>query len=100
LNRLLSLETGLPAPPDSLRSAARFVLGTQGLKAAIKARHAESGGTLFDVGTWHSHLADQGPSDIDRQTAAELAAERPPPSALLIVTPERLCALMQKGTGS
>ena len=84
----------LPAPPDSRRSASRFVLGTEGLKAAIKARHAESGSTLFDVGTWHSHLTNQGPSSLDRKTAAELAAERPPPSALLIVTPASLHGLM------
>jgi proteasome lid subunit RPN8/RPN11 len=84
----------LPAPPDSQRSASRFVLGTEGLQAAVKARHEGSGSTLFDVGTWHSHLTDQGPSEIDRSTAAELAAERPPPSALLIVTPARLHALM------
>ena len=89
----------LPAPPDSKRSASRFVLGTEGLKAAIKARHGESGATLFDVGTWHSHLADEGPSALDRQTAAELAAERPPPSALLIVTPARLFGLMDARQG-
>jgi len=84
----------LPAPPDSRRSSGRFVLGTEGLKAAINARHIESGSTLLDVGTWHSHLADQGPSELDRKTAAELAAGRPPPSALLIVTPARLFGLM------
>ena len=84
----------LPAPPDSVRTANHFVLGTEGLEAAIKTRHAESGSTLFDVGTWHSHLADQGPSALDRKTAAELAAERPPPSALLIATPGGLFGLM------
>ena len=84
----------LPAPPDSVRSAAGFTLGTSGLKAAIRTRHRASGATLFDVGTWHSHLADQGPSPLDRQTARELAAERPPPSVLFIVTPNRLYALM------
>lgn len=70
------------------------MLGTKGLEAAIKTRHIESGSTLFDVGTWHSHPTDQGPSDLDRKTAAELAAERPPPSALLIVTPARPYGLM------
>lgn len=85
------------APPDSVRSAARFVLGTIGLRAAIKARHRGSGGTLFDVGTWHSHLADHGPSHLDRATAKELAAERPPPSVLLIAAPSRLYALMHTG---
>lgn len=84
----------LPAPPDSVRTAARFTLGTSGLAKAIAARHRLSGGTLFDIGTWHSHLADQGPSPLDRQTARELAADRPPPSVLLIATPGRLYALM------
>jgi hypothetical protein len=84
----------LPAPPDSVRAADRFTLGTKGLKGAIRARHCASGSTLFDVGTWHSHLADQGPSPLDRQTARDLAAERPPPSVLLIVTPGRPYALM------
>jgi hypothetical protein len=87
----------IAAPPDSVRSAARFVLGTKGLKAAIKARHHASGSTLFDVGTWHSHLADHGPSALDRATARELAAERPPPSVLLIAAPTRLYALMHNG---
>lgn len=89
----------LAAPPDSQRSAGRFILGTEGLVAAIKARHAESGSTLFDVGTWHSHLADEGPSALDRKTAAELAAGRPPPSALLIVTPTKLFGLMHARQG-
>lgn len=84
----------LPAPPDSVRTATQFTLGTNGLRKAIAGRHRLSGGTLFDVGTWHSHLADQGPSPLDRQTAQELAAERWPPSVLLIATPGRLYALM------
>jgi proteasome lid subunit RPN8/RPN11 len=92
--RAVTVVDVLPAPPDSVRSAARFVLGTKGLRQAIKTRHAQSGATLFDVGTWHSHLADHGPSALDRKTAAELAAERPPPSALLIATPGRLYGLM------
>jgi Prokaryotic E2 family A/ThiF family/Prokaryotic homologs of the JAB domain len=87
----------IDAPPDSVRSASRFVLGTEGLKAAITARHRASGNTLFDVGTWHSHLADQGPSALDRATAKELAEERPPPSVLLIAAPTRLYSLMHKG---
>lgn len=86
----------LPAPPDSIRSAARFVLGVEGLQRAVEARHAQSGAALFDVGTWHSHLDNQGPSALDRKTAAELAVERQPPSTLLIVTPNQLYGLMHK----
>lgn len=84
----------LPAPPDSVRTATCFTLGTSGLANAIRARHRTSGNTLFDVGTWHSHLTDQGPSPLDRKTARELAGERPPPSALLVATPNRYFGLM------
>lgn len=84
----------LPAPTDSQRLTDRFILGREGLKKAIHARHRSSGCTLFDVGTWHSHLHDQGPSPLDQRTARDLAKERPPPSILLIVTPNRLHALM------
>ena len=84
------------APADSTRSANRFVLGTDGLHAAIEARHTASGQSLSDVGTWHSHLADVGPSQTDWQTATDLAAERAPPSVLLIVTPRRFLAVMAR----
>ncbi|MDT0618303.1 Mov34/MPN/PAD-1 family protein [Salinisphaera sp. P385] len=84
----------LPAPPDSVRSETLFTLGTNGLKQAIIARHRATGGALFDVGTWHSHLDDHGPSARDWETARELGSGRPPPSVLLIVTPERLHAIM------
>ncbi len=86
----------VPAPPDSERSATHFVLGTKGLKAAILDRHRASGGSLFDVGTWHTHLSDFGPSELDRSTAKTLASERPPPSILLIVAPTKLYALMHR----
>ncbi|RSU55162.1 hypothetical protein DAH55_20620 [Sphingomonas koreensis] len=87
----------LDAPADSTRSAGMFVLGTQGLHRSIEERHLKSGQTLFDVGTWHSHLADQGPSKTDWDTAAELALGRAPPSVLLIVTPKRFHALIARG---
>lgn len=84
----------LEAPPDTRRTPALFVLGTQGLQSAIRDRHEQSRRTLFDVGTWHSHLRDEGPSSTDWRTAADLAAERAPPSILLIATPERFHALV------
>ena len=87
----------LDAPPDSQRSASLFVLGRAGLQEAIQDRHDRSGRTLFDVGTWHSHLHDSGPSATDWRTADELAAERAPPSVLLITTPKRFHALVSKG---
>ncbi|ATW03229.1 MAG: Mov34/MPN/PAD-1 family protein [Parasphingorhabdus sp.] len=86
----------LNAPPDSTRSASLFVLGKEGLKDAIEQRHEMSGKTLFDVGTWHSHLSDEGPSVVDWQTAADLKVDRTPPSVLLIVTPRRFHAILGK----
>lgn len=84
----------LEAPADSRRTPALFVLGTDGLQSAIRNRHEQSGRTLFDVGTWHSHLGDEGPSSTDWKTAADLAVERTPPSILLITTPARFHALV------
>jgi len=84
----------IEAPPDSERSAGGFVLGTAGAKARIEAHHERSGRTLYDVGTWHSHLSDQPPSPRDLATAKELAGERPPPFALLIVSPNELFGVM------
>lgn len=89
----------LDAPPDSQRTATLFVLGTEGLQAAIMRRHEESGESLYDVGTWHSHLADEGPSSVDWATATDLASARPPPSVLLIVTPKGYYALSAAGGG-
>jgi YD repeat-containing protein len=90
----------LEAPNDSRRSPSLFVLGTKGLQSAIRDRHERSGRTLFDVGTWHSHLSESGPSAIDWLTAAELAAERAPPSILLIKTPNHFYALAARGNSA
>ena len=84
----------LDAPSDSKRSATQFLLGIDGLQASIRNRHEGSGRTLFDVGTWHSHLRDCGPSSTDWKTASDLAEERAPPSILLITTPKRFHALV------
>lgn len=84
----------LEAPADSHRTSALFILGTAGLHSAIRDRHEQSGRTLFDVGTWHSHLREEGPSTTDWKTATDLAAERAPPSILLIATPARFHALV------
>lgn len=92
--RTISVVDVLPASPDSRRSATTFVLGVEGGKESIRRYYDLSGRTLYDVGTWHSHLADEPPSPRDRATAKELAAERPPPYALLIVSPCRYFGIM------
>lgn len=92
--RTITVVDVLDAPPDSTRSPTKFVLGKEGLKAAIKGRYHDSGKRLIDVGTWHSHLVEVGPSSTDRDTAKQLAAERPPPAVLLIITPTTFHALV------
>ena len=78
----------LPAPPDSRRSAGEFVLGTGGARTAIRSYTDRAGGTLYCLGTWHSHLAVSGPSGLDHATATTVALARLAPSVLLIHTPE------------
>jgi len=77
----------LPAPPDSRRSAGEFVLGTGGVRTAIRSYTDRAGGTLYCLGTWHSHLAVSGPSGLDQATATTVALARLAPSVLLIRTP-------------
>lgn len=84
----------LAAPIDSRRSATEFVLGVDGLRKDIEKGFIDSGRSLVDVGTWHTHLSDSGPSSLDRETAANLAKDRTPPSCLFIVTPNRQYAYM------
>lgn len=91
--RAITVVDLLPAPEDSTRSAGEFLLGTKGLRKMVSHRFRDSGGSLFDVGTWHSHLADQGASALDWKTAKSLAEERPPPAVLLICTPNRFLAI-------
>jgi len=91
--RAITVVDILPAPEDSTRSGNLFVLGTKGLRNMVSQRFRDSGGSLFDVGTWHSHLSDQGASALDWKTAKSLAEERPPPAVLLICTPKRFLAI-------
>lgn len=87
--------TGLiPAPEDSIRGAAKFVLGKKGVKRAIAAYSMSAGGGLYCLGTWHSHLAPYGPSGMDRATAAIVEKGRIAPSVLLIHTPAGYRALV------
>lgn len=98
--RTITVVDVLDAPPDSTRSPTKFVLGKKGLKAAIKKRYNVSGKRLIDVGTWHSHLVEVGPSATDRQTAKQLARERPPPAVLLIITPTTFHALIHNSASA
>lgn len=80
---IYALET-MEAPGDSKRSPSFFELGVDGLEAAIAGMTARTGGALYCVGTWHSHLGAANPSQIDRATAEKLAKDATYPLALLI----------------
>ncbi|BCM87704.1 ThiF family adenylyltransferase [Methylobacterium indicum] len=78
----------LPAPPDSVFSAERFVLGVQGLRQSVRQLLEESGGSLYVLGTWHNHLVPSGPSALDAATAARLALRQFFPVLMLIAHPD------------
>ncbi len=88
----------IPAPEDSRRSSSEFVLGTRGLRATIDAYTAARGGSLFCIGTWHSHLVESGFSRKDERVAAAIALARSGPSILLLRTPAGLRALLADAT--
>lgn len=80
---IYALDT-MQAPSDSKRSPSFFELGVAGLAGAIADLSARTGGALYCVGTWHSHLGAANPSQVDRATAAKLGKDAAYPLALLI----------------
>jgi len=89
----------LPAPPDSKFSAEEFVLGTEGLKDALKEIAEESGNTLYALGTWHNHLQPSGPSNTDIHTAVKLAIGQLFPVLMIIRTPKGFHQLTAEAIG-
>jgi hypothetical protein len=85
----------LPAPDDSVRSAAQFALGTNGREALVDAYEESGGGVLWCLGTWHSHLDDVEPSALDRQTADLLQAQMQRITVLLIHRPTGYSAVVR-----
>ena len=77
----------LPAPVDSKRSNAEFVLGTAGAANLLEQYSASCNHVLYCLGTWHSHLSDSGPSNLDWQTAQQVSENQIQPLVLLIRTP-------------
>lgn len=83
----------IDAPDDSKRTKNTFELGVKGLQSSIERRFRGSGEQLFDLGTWHTHLKDSGPSPTDINTAKALSSERQLPTVMLILTPKRIIAM-------
>ena len=96
IRKTITITNVLPAPVDSQRSAASFILGTQGVNQMVEDYAKPTGFTLHCVGTWHSHLQDSGGSPRDYQTAALIAAKIAIPSVLLIKTPSGYRAILAK----
>lgn len=91
LSRTIYLAELVPAPDDSERFPERFVLGTRGLKAALRQAHADSVGYLHYVGTWHSHPKGGPHSQTDFDTLQRLASFAPGlPVVSLVWTPTGL----------
>lgn len=87
IGNLFQIVDLIPAPPDSTRSAAEFLLGTKGLKAEARKVALKTGGALQVIGTWHNHLEPSGPSMTDAVAGAILAFRQFVPALLLIRTP-------------
>lgn len=96
IRKTITITNVLPAPADSQRSAASFILGTQGVNQMVEDYAKPTGFTLHCVGTWHSHLQDSRGSSRDYQTAALIAAKIAIPSVLLIKTPSSYRAILAK----
>lgn len=91
LSRTIYIADWVPAPEDSERYPEKFVLGTRGLKAALRQAHGDSVGYLHYVGTWHSHPMGGQHSQIDFDTLQRLASFAPGlPVVSLVWTPKGL----------
>lgn len=94
-NRTITIAGLVETPPDSVREAARFVLGTNGLVQNLRAANEASLGYLAFIGTWHSHPKGGAHSGIDRNTLRSIAEDAGGlPAVSLVWTPTGLrCAV-------
>jgi len=94
-NRTITIAGIVDAPPDSIREAARFVLGTNGLVQNLRTANGTSLGYLAFIGTWHSHPKGGAHSSINRNTLRGIAEDAGGlPAVSLVWTPTGLrCAV-------
>ncbi len=97
VRRLMHVTDVLDATPDSRRLPATFMLGVEGLAERITEYERSAAGVLWCLGTWHSHLADQGGSVRDYATAQKLAGSGRRAVALLICRPGGYSAIVVPG---
>jgi tRNA A37 threonylcarbamoyladenosine dehydratase/proteasome lid subunit RPN8/RPN11 len=94
-NRTITIAGIVNAPPDSIRKATRFILGTNGLVQNLRTANETSLGYLVFIGTWHSHPKGGAHSSIDRSTLHGIAEDAGGlPAVSLVWTPAGLtCAV-------
>ena len=94
-NRTIVIADLIPAPVDSVREPAKFVLGVEGLRSACREANESSVGYLGYLGTWHSHPMGGAHSAQDVQTLDELAglAVGEPRLSLVWTPSELICAV-------
>ena len=94
-NRTITIAGIVDAAPDSIREAARFVLGTKGLVQNLRMAYETSLGYLTFIGTWHSHPKGGAHSRVDRNTLSDIAEDAGGlPAVSLVWTPTGLrCAV-------
>jgi hypothetical protein len=100
VQRAVTIADVIPAPCDSIRSAEKFVLGVKGVNRILERYVELTGGSLYCVGTWHSHLLQQGPSPTDYATGELIADLNPFPLAMLVKTPSGFRGLVTNARGS
>lgn len=92
--RTITVVDVLPAPTDSQRSAGLFVLGVKGVATLREMYESSTQGALYCVGTWHSHLYEEGASSRDYATAKIIGNSQLTPSVLVIKTPTSYQAIL------
>ncbi|MCY4628572.1 MAG: Mov34/MPN/PAD-1 family protein [Acidobacteria bacterium] len=86
--RIVHVVDVLDAPTDSERSESRFILGTKGLCRSIDEYCDATDGSLYCLGTWHTHPGGGAPSMKDRDTASAIALSSLRPALSLVYAPE------------
>lgn len=77
----------IKAPPDSIETPIRFIMGIEGLEQEIKKTERMAQGKVTYLGTWHSHPRGGGASPTDKDTFKKLLFVRNyEPTVCLIVT--------------
>jgi len=88
VNKSMTVVDLIAAPEDSVKKPGLFVLGTAGLKKAIRRIEEVSKGVFTYLGTWHSHPGGGRQSDTDKETLMQITFLRDyEPTACLIWTP-------------